>query len=79
MTQQLKRFIAAQWLEEQAQALPEEKNAEKWQLEFAVALLREEHVDPLADLKEKYAKQGLLLRFDEEGVAHIGPKDPSHE
>ena len=62
MTQQLKRFIAAQWLEEQA-----------------MALLREEQVDPLADLKEKYAKQGLLLRFDEEGVAHIGPKDPVHE
>ena len=79
MTQQLKRFIAAQWLEQQPNAMPSDKAREKWQLEFAVALLREEHVDPLADLKEKYAKQGLLLRFDEEGVAHIGPKDPSHE
>lgn len=79
MTQQLKRFIAAQWLEQQANAMPSDKAREKWQLEFAVALLREEHADPLADLKEKYANQGLLLRFDEDGVAHIGPKDPSHE
>ena len=79
MTQQLKRFIAAQWLEQQANAMPSDKAREKWQLEFAVALLRDEHADPLADLKEKYAKQGLLLRFDEDGVAHIGPKDPSHE
>ena len=79
MTQQLKRFIAAQWLEQQANAMPGDKAREKWQLEFAVALLREEHADPLADLKEKYAKQGLLLRFDEDGVAHIGPKDPGHE
>lgn len=79
MTLHLRKFIAAQWLEQQAQAMTNDKAREKWQLEFAVALLREEEADPLADLKEKYAKQGLLLRFDEEGVAHIGPKDPDHE